>query len=706
MQIGILHNIMTKTAPTASPAAAPAASLAAAPAAAPAASPASGSLPSNLPLKPMANALRALSMDAVELAKSGHPGMPMGCADLATVLYTQFLRFDATAPHWPNRDRLILSAGHGSMLLYSLAYLAGYAGMDLAQIKAFRQLGSRTPGHPEHDVGIGVETTTGPLGQGLANAVGMAMAERHLSARFGSELIDHHIYVIASDGDLMEGISHEAASLAGHLGLSRLIVLYDDNRISIDGPTSLSFSDDTLARFRAYGWHASSVDGHDVAALQEALQEAQQSHKPTLLACRTIIGFGAPAKAGSEKCHGAPLGAAEIAGARAKLDWPHPPFFVPEDILQAWRDAGKRSQEMRLHWEAKLAQHPERAAFMAALSGAIPAAATESLGALAQRWASDKPKLASRQSSGLVLETLMPALPSLLGGSADLSGSNNTQTPKGSIYSAQNYAGRYVHYGVREHAMVAAMNGMALYGGIIPYAGTFLQFADYCRPAIRLAALMRTRIVLVMTHDSIGLGEDGPTHQPIEHLAALRAMPNLRVFRPADAVEVAECWALAIAHAEGPSLLALTRQALPTLRDAALENNSARGAYMLQPAIGQRRVTLLATGSEVAIAAEARVILEASGIGTALVSAPCFELLAQQSSDYQTQLLGGPDVLRVGVEAAVQQGWERWLGQQGIFVGLADFGASAPAEALYEHFGITPAKIAQQVKDRLKERLE
>jgi transketolase len=648
-----------------------------------------------------ANAIRALAMDAVEAAKSGHPGMPMGMADVATVLFGRTLRFDAADPSWPDRDRFVLSAGHGSMLLYALLHLTGHASVSMDDIKAFRQRGSRTPGHPENFVTRGVETTTGPLGQGLATAVGMAMAERHLNARFGDGLVDHRTWVIASDGDLMEGISQEAVSLAGHLGLSRLTVLWDDNRISIDGPTDLSFTDDTLARFRACGWATDAVDGHDPEAVAAALERAKASDRPTIVSCRTTIGFGAPTKAGSASSHGSPLGADEIRGAREALGWPHPAFHVPDAILAAWREIGRRGAADRAAWSDRLASADPavRAAFEAAMSGDVPAQALAAIDALKAKVSEAKPKVATRQSSGDVLEALLPAHPGLLGGSADLTGSNNTYVRNTAKFARGSYGGRYVHWGVREHGMAAAMNGMALHGGVVPYGGTFLVFADYCRPAIRLSALMRQRVVYVMTHDSIGLGEDGPTHQPVEHLAALRAIPNLRVFRPADTVETAECWRIALETRDGPSLLALTRQALPTVRTVhTAENLSARGAYVLAEAEGARRVTFLATGSEVEIALAARDIVQGKGVGAAVVSMPSFELFAAQPAAYRAAVLGSDDPRenrRVGIEAAVVQGWERWLGPAGIFVGMSTFGESGPYQDLYRHFGITADRAAE-----------
>jgi len=653
--------------------------------------------------KDMANVIRALSMDAVEAAKSGHPGLPMGMADVATVLFSKFLKFDPKNPTWPDRDRFVHSAGHGSMLLYSLLYLTGYEKMTLEQIKNFRQLGALTAGHPEVEPDVGIETTTGPLGQGISTAVGMALAERILNARFGDDLVDHRTYVLCSDGDLMEGISHEACSLAGHLKLGRLIVLYDDNEISIDGPTSLSFSDDTLRRFEAYGWDTQRVDGHDPAAIEAAIARAIETDTPSLIACRTVIGFGAPTKAGKSSSHGSPLGAEEIEGARRNLGWSHPPFVVPDEILAAWRAVGQRSGNIYGAWSERLAKADPalREAFTTAIEGRLP----QNLSALVNEFkrgvAAEQPKLATRAASGKVLDVLVPAVPEMIGGSADLTGSNNTKTKVSNDISAGNYGGRYVNYGVREHGMAAAMNGMALHGGIIPYAGTFLTFADYCRPSIRLSALMHQRVVYVMTHDSIGLGEDGPTHQPIEHLASLRAIPNLLVFRPADAVETAEAWELMLRNESGPSVIALTRQNLPTLRTRHTDENlTAKGAYVLEEAQAPAKVTLLATGSEVAIAAEARRLLEAEGIGARVVSMPSWELFERQDASYRESVLG-PGTVRVGIEAACRLGWDRWIGADGAFVGMAGFGASGKYEQLYEHFGITARHVVAAAKERL-----
>ncbi|MDB5364652.1 MAG: cbbT [Rhodospirillales bacterium] len=648
----------------------------------------------------LANAIRFLSLDAVEAANSGHPGLPMGMADIAAVLWGKFLKFDPSRPDWPDRDRFVLSAGHGSMLLYAVNWLTGYKRVGLDELKRFRQLHSLTPGHPEHDVLAGVETTTGPLGQGIATAVGMALAERMLNARFGDELVDHRTWVIASDGDLMEGVSHEACSIAGHLGLKRLIVLYDDNGISIDGPTSLSFSDDTANRFRSYGWDVGTVDGHDPEEIEHALTAAMTAEKPTLIACRTIIGYGSPNRAGTSEAHSNAFGAAELAATREKLDWPYEPFSVPSQIVDAWRSYGMRGRNASAEWTKRHERHRQRAAFDQAIGGE-----PRGIDALVQQYktkvASEKPKIATRQASGQVLELLLPAVPEMIGGSADLTPSNNTRVKNSGAVEAGNFAGRYVHWGVREHGMAAAMNGMALHGGLIPYGGTFLSFADYCRPAIRLAALMKQRSIFVMTHDSIGLGEDGPTHQPVEHIASLRAMPNLLVLRPCDAVETAECWQLALSRTDGPSLLALTRQAVPHARtDAGPENLCARGAYKLAAASADERVTLLATGSEIGIALDAKRELENAGIGTSVVSMPCWSLFERQSEAYRRSVLPA-GTLKVGIEAAVRFGWDRWIGPDGIFVGMDGFGESAPYTQLYERFGITAAAVVGAVRARL-----
>jgi transketolase len=644
----------------------------------------------------MANAIRFLAIDAVEKAKSGHPGMPMGMADVATVLFSRFLKFDPADPAWPDRDRFVLSAGHGSMLLYALLHLTGYEGVTSDELRAFRQWGSKTPGHPEYGHTPGVETTTGPLGQGIATAVGMALAERLANARFGNDFVDHFTYVIAGDGCLMEGLSHEAISLAGHLRLNRLIVLFDDNEISIDGATSLSCSDDQVARFKAAGWSASRIDGHDPEAIIAAIERARNSDRPSLIACRTIIGFGAPNRQGSEKAHGAPLGAEEVANTRAALNWPHEPFQIPETVLAEWRKAGMRGRAARRSWIERTRQvnSSARSPFHDALNRNLPCGYTEAAVRIRDRFAAERPNIATRQASQLVIDTIAEALPNLLGGSADLTHSNLTRAKSQQPVRPDGFEGNYIHYGVREHAMAAAMNGIALHGGFIPYGGTFLTFADYSRPAIRLAALMGVRVIHVMTHDSIGLGEDGPTHQPVEHLASLRAIPNLLVFRPGDAVETAEAWDCALRAQTSPSVLCLSRQAMPTFRDATGGvNQVAFGAYVVVEPEGGRDVTLIATGSEVSIARHAAEFLASVSVRAAVVSAPCFDLFRQQSREYRTAVLGR--VPRIGVEAAVEGDWARWLGDDGEFVGMTGFGASAPAETLYREFGITADAVAK-----------
>ncbi len=645
----------------------------------------------------MANAIRALSMDAVEKAKSGHPGMPMGMADVATVLFTEFLRYDPQHPHWPDRDRFILSAGHGSMLQYSLLYLTGYPDMTLDEIKNFRQWGAKTAGHPEFGHATGIETTTGPLGQGIANSVGMAIAERAMNAEFGDDLVNHTTYVIAGDGCLMEGISLEAASLAGHLKLNKLVVLWDDNQICIDGPTSMTVSDDHLARFAAQGWRTESIDGHDPKQIRDALTRAQTSDKPTLIGCRTIIAKGAPTKAGKNSSHGSPLGADEITGTRKNLMWDHVPFDVPDAIMHSWRQSATARADSYRAWEKRFAASDKRDAFGARIEGDLGNGWTSALNQLKQKLAESNPKEATRVSSQNVLETIMPHLPQLLGGSADLTGSNNTKTKAMGAFTADNHAGRYMYYGVREHGMAAAMNGIALHGGFIPYGGTFLVFTDYCRPAIRLSALMQQRVIYVMTHDSIGLGEDGPTHQPVEHVATLRAIPNLNVFRPCDATETAECWQIAIASPNTPSILALTRQGLPHLRGEFTEQNPcAKGAYTLREATGGKpAVVIMATGSEVHLAVQARETLEAAGKPTRVVSVPCMDLFMQQPKSYRDSILGDASVKRIAIEAGIELGWEKLLGDNGTFIGMRDFGASAPAEVLYEKFGITADAVVK-----------
>lgn len=650
----------------------------------------------------MASAIRALSMDAVEQAQSGHPGMPMGFADVATVLWSEFINFDPEEPTWPDRDRVVLSAGHGSMLLYSILYLTGYEHMTLDQLKRFRQLGAITAGHPEADATHGIETTTGPLGQGIANGVGMALAERILAVKFDKELVDHTTYVIAGDGCMMEGISHEAASLAGHLGLNRLIVLYDDNKISIDGPTSLSFSDNTAMRFESYGWNVLKADGHNYDSIREALVIAKSStDKPTLICFNTKIAHGAPTKAGTAASHGAPLGAEEIKGARVLISWPHAPFDIPGETLQHWRSVAKRGQKLSEEWQKRFQALPkaQQELFQNFLSGDITEECRAAILRAKEEWTATPRKEATRKSSGAALGVLMQHLPSLVGGSADLSESNGTFVKGSPLVSRENYGGRYIHYGVRELGMAAMMNGMALHGGVIPYGGTFLVFTDYARPAIRLSALMKQRVIYVMTHDSIGLGEDGPTHQPVEHLAALRAIPNLWVMRPADAIETLECWELAVARKDGPSVLVLSRQNVEPLRtEFTADNRSDRGGYVLQEAEGAK-VTLLATGTEVMVAAEAAKKLAEKNIAARVVSIPCFELFDMQSETYRSRVLG--DGVRVGIEAAVKQGWERYLGDKGFFIGMEGFGASAPAPELYKFFGITADAMVRAVEERI-----
>jgi transketolase len=652
----------------------------------------------------MANAIRALAMDAVEQAKSGHPGLPMGAADIATVLFARFLKFSAADPDWPDRDRFVLSAGHGSMLLYALFYLLGYPNMTIEEIKRFRQLGSITPGHPEHGHTPGVETTTGPLGQGLANAVGMAIAEAHLAAEFGSDIVDHYTFVLASDGDLMEGISQEAIALAGHLRLKKLIVLHDDNGVSIDGPLSLADSVDQVKRFEAAGWVAQRIDGQDPDAIARAIEKAKASDRPSLIACRTTIGFGAPTKGGTEKTHGSPLGPEEVQGARVKLGWSWPPFEVPPDIRSLWHNAAERSGPLHRAWKERLATltPARRDEFKRRIEGGID---TDKLITATQRvkekLAAAPKEIATRVASELALDTLMPALPELLGGSADLTGSNNTK-PKGlATITATDFGGRFIHYGVREHAMAAAMTGMALHGGIVPFSGTFLVFSDYCRPAIRLAALMGQRVIFVMTHDSIGLGEDGPTHQPVEHLAALRAIPNLVVLRPCDAVETAECWQIAIERHNGPSVLALTRQNLPQLRQGFEQTNRcATGAYEIAPAPGRAQVSLFASGSEVSIALAAQKYLAGRGVAARVISVPSIDLLFCLPDAMRREIIGEAAV-KVAIEAAVRQSWDAVIGPDGLFIGMTHFGASAPYKDLYRHFGITPEAVVDEVLGKL-----
>jgi transketolase len=648
----------------------------------------------------MANAIRFLSADAVQRANSGHPGMPMGMADVATVLFSQFLKFDASAPKWADRDRFVLSAGHGSMLLYSLLHLTGYADMTMEELKNFRQLGSKTAGHPEYGHAEGIECTTGPLGQGLTMAVGMALGERIMNARFGDDLVDHYTYAIAGDGCLMEGISHEAISMAGHLKLAKLIVLFDDNAISIDGGTDLSVSDDQLVRFQASGWDVAAVDGHDPEAVAAAIAAAKTTNAPSMIACKTIIGKGAPTKEGTSGTHGAPLGDDEIAAAREKMGWPHAPFEIPADVAGAWRAIGAEGTAERGAWQERLIASGKADEFDAAVGGKLPADLGDAVNAHKKKMSEEAAKLATRQASGAALEVFNAAIPELIGGSADLTGSVNTKIKDATPIVASNYGGNYLHYGVREFGMAAVMNGLALHGGVIPYGGTFLVFADYLRGALRLSALMGQRVVYVLTHDSIGLGEDGPTHQPVETIASLRAIPNLNVFRPADAIETAECWQIAMESKNSPSAIVLTRQGLMTVRtEHTDENLSAKGGYVLAEADGERQATILATGSEVEIAMTARDALQADGVPTAVVSLPAWNLFDAQEKSYRDGVLGTG--VRVAIEAAVSMGWEKYIGPDGGFVGMSSFGASAPAGDLYKHFGITADAVVAAVKDRL-----
>ena len=647
----------------------------------------------------MANALRFLAVDAVQKAKSGHPGMPMGMADVATVLFTRFLNFNASDPAWADRDRFILSAGHGSMLLYALLHLTGYEDFSLEELKNFRQLGSKTAGHPEYGHGAGIETTTGPLGQGIANAVGMALAERMLADRFGSDLVDHNTYVIAGDGCLMEGISHEAASFAGRLGLGKLIVLFDDNGISIDGSTDLAVNDDQLMRFGACGWDVSFCDGHDPDAIAQAINGAHETQdKPSLIACKTMIGFGSPNKAGTAASHGAPLGDDEIAATREALNWPHSSFEIPEAVSSAWRRVGAMKSAKMEAWRKRLHDSGRKAEFERLISGTLPKDWQASLQDFKRKHSAEKTKVATRKASQETLDVLAEVIPELAGGSADLTGSNLTKAKSQKPVTPGDFSGGYIHYGVREHGMAAAMNGIALHGGFVPYGGTFLIFTDYCRPAIRLSALMQQRVIYVMTHDSIGLGEDGPTHQPVEHLASLRAIPNLNVYRPCDVVETAECWAASLETSSTPSVLSLSRQGLPCLRtEHTDENLSSKGGYVLAEAEAKRDVTLIASGSEVEIAMEARDQLKAEGVSAAVVSMPCLDKFEEQSQDYRDQVtqLETPVVV---VEAAIEQSWGKYLGRNGKFVGMSTFGASAPANELYQHFGITTQNVVNAAK--------
>jgi len=653
-----------------------------------------------VPTRTLANAIRALSMDAVEAANSGHPGMPMGMADAAALLWTEYLRHNPADPNWPDRDRFVLSAGHGSMLIYSLLHLTDYERPTIEDIRGFRQLSSPCAGHPENFLLDGVEATTGPLGQGFAMAVGMAIAERHLNAEYGDDLVDHRTWVIAGDGCLMEGVNHEAAGLAGHLGLSRLTVFWDDNLITIDGATDLSTSEDIEARYRAYGWHVVRCDGLEAADVRRAMDEALADPRPSLIACRTIIGYGAPGKQGTAATHGAALGADEVAAARKALGWDHPPFELPADVAEAWREAGRRSQSAHREWRARFDASPDKAEFGRRMAGDLPDGF--SLSDYIEGLIASPQKVATRKASELALEAINALLPETIGGSADLTGSNNTKTKNQKPLTKDDYSGRYIYYGIREFGMAAAMNGMALHGGVIPYGGTFLIFADYARPAIRLSALQRTRVVYVMTHDSIGLGEDGPTHQPVEHLMSLRAMPNLDVYRPADTVETAECWELALGKADGPAILALTRQNLPQVRTRAGPNLCAKGAYRLRAASAPRRVVLLATGSEVSIAIAVAESLEGQGIGADVVSMPCWELFEGQDAAYRADLLAD-EALLVSIEAGATLGWERHTGRSGLNIGLDRFGASAPGDDVFRRFGFTVEAILPKILERLEQ---
>ncbi len=648
----------------------------------------------------MANAIRFLAMDAVEKANSGHPGMPMGMADVATVLFSKYLKFDPTKPHWPNRDRFVLSAGHGSMLLYSLLYLTGYPDMTVEDLKAFRQLGSKTAGHPEYGHATGIETTTGPLGQGIANAVGMAIAERKLRDEFGAELQDHYTYVINGDGCLMEGISHEAIALAGHLKLNKLILFWDDNSITIDGAVSLSDSTDQIARFKAVHWNTISIDGHDQDAIAAAIEEAHKSDKPTLIACKTVIGFGAPHKAGSHKVHGSPLGAEEIAATRKALNWDYEPFVIPNDVLDAWRAAGARSADEVAAWEATLAKSAVKAEFDRRFAGDLPEGFDAAIADLKKKIVETKPTVATRKASEDVLEVINGILPETIGGSADLTPSNNTKTSQMVSITPTDFSGRYMHWGIREHGMASAMNGITLHGGLVPYGGGFMIFSDYCRPPIRLASLMGIRVVHVLTHDSIGVGEDGPTHQPVEQVASLRAIPNLMVFRPADVTETAEAWQIALKTKDRPTALALTRQNLTTVRtEYSEENLVTKGAYTLQGA-ADAKVTIFASGSEVELAVAARKTLEEKGISTRVVSVPCTELFFEQPDAYRAEILGKSPV-KIAVEAGVREGWDAFIGPEGSFVGMKSFGASGPAKDVFKHFGITAEAVVAAAEAKL-----
>lgn len=651
----------------------------------------------------MANAIRALSMDSIQKANSGHPGMPMGMADAVTVLFNRFMNIDPKTPDWPDRDRFVLSAGHGSMLLYSLHHLLGYSDMPIEELQNFRQLGSKTAGHPEYGHALGIETTTGPLGQGLSSAVGMAIAERMSASRYGDELVDHYTYVVAGDGCLQEGISHEAIDLAGHLQLSKLIVLWDDNSISIDGATSISTSMDQPARFVAAGWDAQEVDGHDCAAVAAAIDKARTSNKPSLIACKTKIGKGSPNLEGTAKTHGAPLGDDEIKATRENIGWPHAPFIVPGEIKAEWEKVARRGSEKYVEWSACLEENERKNEFNQALEGNVSLALEARLHSFRYQHFESATKVATRKASQMVLEVINGATDLTVGGSADLTGSNLTKTSQTEAVMAGDFSGRYIHYGIREHAMSAIMNGISVHGGFIPYGGTFMVFSDYARGGMRLSALMEQRVIYVLTHDSIGLGEDGPTHQPVEHLAMLRATPNMNVFRPADIIETAECWEIAMNDARTPSVLALSRQGLPMLRSIySAENLSKRGAYVLRECPNKRDVTLIASGSEVEIAkASSDMLLSEYGINAAVISMPCWEKFEQQDESYQKATLGSAP--RIAIEAAARMGWDRWIGEGGAFIGMEGFGASAPAGDLYAHFGITAEHIVNTALEMIRQ---
>lgn len=649
-------------------------------------------------LKDMANAIRFLSADAIEKSKSGHPGMPLGMADVATVLFTKFIKLNPKAPKWFDRDRFVLSAGHGSMLMYSLLYLMGYEDITIDDIKNFRQLGAKTAGHPEYGHLAGIDMTTGPLGQGISSAVGMAIAERVINAKFGDALCNHYTYVINGDGCLMEGISQEAISLAGHLGLNKLIVLWDNNNITIDGTVNKADSTDQIKRFQAVGWNTIEIDGHNHREIEKAIAKAQKSSKPTLIACKTKIGFGAPNKCGTSKCHGSPLGADEMAAMRKNLNWNYEPFEVPEEILKAWKSAGERNVAEYNSWEQRANMAGNN--FLDYIADRLPENWDKDLKALKEKAIAEKTKVATRKASQMCLEAIVPNVPEIIGGSADLAASNLTFVDGMKTITKEDYNGNNIMYGIREHVMGAIMNGLALHGGAIPYGGTFFVFSDYMRPSMRLAALMGIRVIYVLTHDSIGVGEDGPTHQPVEHLASYRCMPNILTFRPCDVVETAEAWEVALQEENTPSILALTRQNLPMIRTSTGVKLTARGGYIILGDKDKRQATLIATGSEVSLAAEARDKLAAEGIEVAVVSMPCTELFDKQPIDYQEEVLGTAP--RIAIEAASKYGWEKYVGLDGDIIGMDGFGASGPADQLYDYFGITVEEVVDSVKNLIK----